>query len=150
MPQLSVHSPLGPLTITEADNAIVSLDWGWAPDAAQSGLLALACDQLDAYFAGTRQTFQLPLAPRGTPFQKNVWSHMLNIPYGGKATYGDVARTLDSAPRAVGGACGRNPIPIFIPCHRVVGGGGRLTGYSGAGGIGTKQYLLDLEAGKPV
>ncbi len=156
MPAISVHSPLGPVTVTEEDGAIVSLDWGWLTDAAdtsdswESGLLCLARDQLREYFDGARIGFALPLAPRGTTFQRTVWSRMLNIPYGRTESYGGMARTIGSGPRAVGTACAKNPIPILIPCHRVVGRNGDLTGYSGGGGLGTKKSLLDLELGVTV
>ena len=149
MPKMSLHSPLGPLTVTENDDVIVSVDWGWARDSIETGLLRLAREQLSDYFDGDRKEFSLPLSPRGTAFQKSVWSFMLGIPYGATETYGGVARAIDSAPRAIGTACGRNPIPIIIPCHRVVGGNGALTGYTGAGGITTKRSLLDLEASLP-
>jgi methylated-DNA-[protein]-cysteine S-methyltransferase len=107
--------------------------------------LRRAADQLAEYFAGQRRDFDLPLAPEGTEFQQRVWHRMTKIPYGKTMTYGDLARAIGSAPRAVGGACGRNPIAIILPCHRVIGGSGALTGYSGAGGINTKQFLLELE-----
>lgn len=153
MPGMSFHSPLGPVTVTEEDGAIVSLAWGWLPDAAdtwETGLLCLARDQLEAYFNGERAAFTLPLAPQGTTFQRTVWSHMLNIPYGRTESYSGMARSIGSGPRAVGTACAKNPIPILIPCHRVVGQNGDLTGYSGGDGIGTKKYLLDLELGVTV
>ena len=153
MPAISVHSPLGPVTVTEEDGAIVSLAWGWladASDAGESGLLCLARDQLKEYFDGERTGFALPLAPRGTAFQRTVWSHMLNIPYGRTESYGGMARAIGSGPRAVGTACAKNPIPILIPCHRVVGRNGDLTGYSGGDGLRTKKILLDLELGVTV
>ena len=150
MPSLSVHSPLGPLTITEQDAVIVALSWGWSRDSEETVLLCLARDQLDAYFNGAREGFRLPLAPPGSAFQRSVWSRMISIPYGDTESYGAVAAAVGSAPRAVGSACAANPIPILIPCHRVVGKGGALTGYSGAEGIGSKHYLLQLESGLPV
>jgi methylated-DNA-[protein]-cysteine S-methyltransferase len=149
MPSLSVHSPLGPLTITEEDGRITSLGWGWRENAEETGLLAIAREQLIEYFDGEREHFELPLAPGGTEFQKKVWAAMCRIPHGEVKSYGDLAGELGSAPRAVGGACARNPIPIFIPCHRVVGADGALTGYSGADGLATKDYLLDHERGAP-
>ena len=153
MPGMSFHSPLGPITVTEEDGAIVSLAWGWLADAAdtwETGLLYLARDQFRAYFDGERTAFALPLAPRGTAFQRTVWSHMLNIPYGQTESYAGMARTIGGGPRAVGMACAKNPVPILIPCHRVVGQNGDLTGYSGGDGICTKKDLLDLELGVTV
>jgi methylated-DNA-[protein]-cysteine S-methyltransferase len=103
--------------------------------------------QLEAYFAGERRGFDLPLAPEGTPFQREVWSALLAIPYGETVSYGELARRLGrpNASRAVGAANGRNPIPIIIPCHRVIGADGSLTGFGG--GLAIKRRLLELEAG---
>lgn len=151
---LSFDSPLGPLTVTGNGQALLSLDWG-RPDerlgaaaithrGVDDPLLCAAADQVQAWLAGTLRTFILPLAPAGTPFQQRVWTAMQGIPYGQTRTYGALAQQIGSAPRAVGGACGRNPIPIIIPCHRVVGGSG-LHGYSGFGGLETKAWLLRLE-----
>lgn len=145
MAHLSMLSPLGSLTIFEEDDTIVALDFGRAVGASESPLLLRARDQLDAYFDRGRQGFDLPLSPRGSDFQRAVWDQMCVIPYGTAATYGDIAKHLGSAARAVGGACGANPIPIIIPCHRVVGASGRMTGYSGGEGIETKLALLRLE-----
>ncbi|MCW2245077.1 methylated-DNA-[protein]-cysteine S-methyltransferase [Azospirillum fermentarium] len=144
--RITIDSPLGPLTITARDGAVTVLDWGGG-DGTVSGdpLLDEAAAQLDAYFTGRLQRFDLPLQPAGTAFQRRVWDLMLTIPYGQTWTYGTMARHLGSAARAVGGACGRNPIPIIIPCHRVVGGGTSPGGYSGQGGLITKAHLLDLE-----
>lgn len=143
--RLVVASPLGPMTLSERDGAIVALDWKTEPAIAPTPLLRRAAEQLAEYFAGRRRTFDLPLAPQGTAFQQRVWHHMAKIPYGKVITYGDLAQAVNSAPRAIGGACGRNPIAIILPCHRVIGGSGALTGYSGAGGTNTKQFLLELE-----
>lgn len=145
MSSLSIHSPLGPLTITEEDNSIVRLDWGWSRDSAETGLLALARDQIDEYFHGDRDRFRLPLSPGGTAFQKSVWTQMVRIPFGRTETYAGLARNIGSAARAVGMACAANPIPLLIPCHRVVGADGRLAGYSGGDGPATKQFLLEHE-----
>ncbi len=146
MPCLSIHSPLGPLTIVEDDDAIVALEWGWARETAKTGLLGLAGEQLASYFDRDLKRFSLPLAPSGTPFQRQVWASMTRIPYGETQSYGGIAEDIDSSPRAVGTACGRNPIPIIIPCHRVVGNGGALVGYSGGEGVETKRYLLAHES----
>lgn len=149
MPQLSFHSPIGMLTVSEEDGRIVSIDWGWVGESRETPLLVRARDQLDAYFDGRRTAFDLPLGPAGTLFQRRVWDALMEIPYGETRRYGDVARSLGSAPRAVGTACGRNPIPIVIPCHRVVAGNGGLGGYSGEDGIETKIRLLRLEGARP-
>lgn len=145
MPILSFNSPVGPLSIAEEDGAIVSLDWGWPALEESSPLLEKARDQLAAYFDGTGHGFDLPFNPHGTAFQRRVWQRLSKIPYGATATYGDLAMDLDSGPRAIGGACGRNPIPILIPCHRVLGANGSLGGYSGWDGVDTKRALLQLE-----
>ena len=145
MSQLSVHSPIGDITISEEDGKIVSLDWGWLPLSAENEISRRAKNLLDQYFDGENPTFDLPLNPHGTKFQKNVWNIMLDIPYGKFLTYGEISNRLNSHARAVGMACGQNPIPIIIPCHRVLGKDGKLTGFSGGEGIETKRYLLDLE-----
>ncbi len=146
MAHLSMNSPLGALTIFEDGGSIAVIEWGRAAKPESSPLLLEAKRQLDAYFDGRVKDFDLPVAPRGTPFQQAVWALISAIPFGGTRTYGDLARRLRTSPRPVGGACARNPIPIVIPCHRVVGSGGwRLGGYSGGDGIATKQALLRLE-----
>lgn len=145
MGTLTVASPLGDLTLTSAGGKLTAVSWGRAVREDSDALLDETACQLDQYFAGTRQDFDLPLAPAGTPFRQQVWKAMLAIPYGGTLSYGDVARALSSAPRAVGGACGANPIPIVIPCHRILGSGGAAGGYSGGAGLATKAWLLDLE-----
>ena len=133
------------MTVFEDADAIMAIEWGHAPAPQETSLLREARRQLDAYFDGALQSFDLALAPQGTAHQAAVWKALSKIPYGTMKTYGQVAAEIGSAPRAVGGACGRNPIPIIIPCHRVVGGGGRLTGYSGEGGLDAKRALLRLE-----
>ena len=109
-------------------------------------VLKESCRQLDEWFAGKRQTFDLPLAPDGTDFQQQVWQALQEIPYGTTCSYGDLARTLGkpSASRAVGAANGQNPIALIIPCHRVIGADGSLTGY--AFGMERKKKLLNFEA----
>ncbi len=143
--RISLLTPLGFLSIFAEGDTLVALDFGHAPEGDRSPLLAEAKRQLDAYFDGRLRDFDLPCAPAGTPFQQAVWLTLRHIPYGTTATYGDVAARTGGSAREVGGACGRNPIPIVIPCHRVVGAGHRLVGYSGGEGPETKQALLCLE-----
>lgn len=145
MPQLSLHSPIGDLTLSEEDGRLVALDWGWGCQQEPTPLLESAKAQLEEYFDGRRQHFDLPLAPHGTAFQQRVWQALEEIPFGETRRYSQLAAALGSAPRAVGTACGRNPLPILIPCHRVVAIGGGLGGYSGMDGIETKRRLLVLE-----
>lgn len=145
MTQLSMHSPVGDLTISEDGGAVVSLDWGWGALQTETPLLREAKRQLERYFDGGLEQFELPLRPYGTTFRKQVWDAMLRIPYGSTQTYGKIAADVGSPARAVGGACGANPIPIIIPCHRVLGANGALGGYSGEGGTETKAFLLRLE-----
>jgi len=146
MPRLVCDSPLGRLTLFEEDGALSVLDFGGKKSAGEpTRLLLQAKRQLDAYFAGKRHDFSLPLAPRGSTFERRVWQLMTEIPYGETRSYGELAQTLGAAPRAVGQACGRNPLPILIPCHRVLAAGGALGGYSGGAGVETKRRLLILE-----
>ena len=150
MPQLSLHTPLGDLTLSEEDGAIVALDWGRGRDQEPTPLLLRARDQLQDYFDGTRTVFDLPLAPHGTAFQRKVWDALCAIPTGQTRSYLDIAQQVGCrAPRAIGQANGANPIPILIPCHRVVAANGALGGYSGGEGAATKRYLLDLERSAP-
>jgi methylated-DNA-[protein]-cysteine S-methyltransferase len=144
MPSLSIPSPIGQLTIDETDDAIVAIRWADEPAGNGSPLLAEAARQLAAYFDGRLTHFDLPLAVVGTKFDQRVWAAMRAIPFGETRTYGELAHLTDSGPRAIGGACGRNPIPIIVPCHRVLARGG-LGGYSGGSGLPTKQWLLALE-----
>src|ERR1700675_3963283 len=144
MPSLSITCPVGQLTIDEEDEAIVAIRWADMPAGNGSPLLTEAARQLDAYFAGRLSNFDLPLAPAGSPFEARVWSAMQLIPYGETRSYGDLASAVGSAPRAGGRACGPNPIPIVIPCPRVLARRG-LGGYSGSGGLAPKQRLLALE-----
>lgn len=141
-----IDSPLGRLAISATAAAIVNLDW--TTDrllAPETPLLMESAQQLCAYFDDSLRQFDLPLAPAGAPFEQAVWAEMLKIPAGETRAYGDLAATTGRPARAVGGACGRNPIPIIIPCHRVVGADGRMVGYSGEGGVETKQWLLRHE-----
>lgn len=146
MPQLSLHTPIGDLTLSEEDGALVALDWGWGRDQTPTKLLTRARERLQAYFDGVRPAadFGLPLAPSGTAFQRRVWAELRRIPLGATRTYGELAAMVQSASRAVGQANGANPLPILIPCHRVVAAGG-LGGYSAPGGLETKTWLLDHE-----
>ncbi len=149
MHSLSISSPIGDLLLEEDGEALVAVHWGEGPAGNGSALLSEAARQIDAYFGGKLKDFDLPLRPAGSDFELRVWAAMQDIPYGETRSYGDLAGAMRSAPRAVGRACGRNPIPIVIPCHRVLGKGW-MGGYSGAGGLVTKQALLALEgAGVP-
>ena len=146
----TIESPVGPLTVAAEAEAISTVDFGAGGGAIpNAGLLAEAARQLTDYFTGARREFELPLAPEGTDFRLRVWEAMQSIPYGETMSYGALARALGTAPRAVGGACGANPIPLIIPCHRVVGGGGALGGFSGGAGCDTKRHLLALEGTLP-
>jgi methylated-DNA-[protein]-cysteine S-methyltransferase len=151
----TIDSPVGPLTLAGKDHRLMHL-WmvdqtyepspdGWVRD--DTAFLD-AVEQLDAYFAGERREFDLELDPVGTDFQRRVWDALLTIPYGETRSYGDIAEQIGSpgASRAVGLANGRNPIGIIVPCHRVIGANGSLTGYGG--GLERKQLLLDLERGR--
>jgi len=144
-PQLSYPSPVGDLTVSEDEGAIVALDFGRGMTQTRTALLDEAVAQLASYFDGALSAFDLPLNPHGTDFQKKVWDLMRAIPYGGTRAYADLAPDLKSAARAVGGACGANPIPVIIPCHRVLAAGGKMGGFSGGDGIPTKVALLRLE-----
>ena len=147
MNYISIHSPVGDITLFEDADAIIALDGGWAGNQQDppTPLLTEAICQLDAYFTGALTSFDLPLAPPGSSFQRDICQRIQEIPYGETRTYGDIAVLLDTSPRPVGNACSRNPIPIIIPCHRVRGTT-TLGGYSGPGGIYTKQHLLRLES----
>lgn len=148
-----MESPIGPLMLVGSETGLYAIHFtrdgvrpmpeaGWQHDPAA---LAQAVQQLTEYFAGERRAFSLALAPQGTPFQREVWAALQTIPYGQTTSYGVLAGQLGrpSAARAVGAANGQNPLPIVIPCHRVVGSNGALTGY--AGGLAIKRALLKLE-----
>ena len=157
----TVDTPIGVLTIT-ADHAGLTRvlfeqwrhgagstsDWHRAdsdPDSEAARVLTLATAQLGAYFDGSLQGFDLPLAPRGTPFQQRVWAALREIPYGTTISYGELARRIGkpAAVRAAGGANARNPLAVVVPCHRVIGSDGSLTGFGG--GMERKQWLLEHE-----
>lgn len=143
MPALTIPTQFGPLTLHEHDGAIVRLEWeGNASD--DTPLLHEAARQLRAYDAGELTNFDLPLAVAGSDFQRSVCAQMSAIPFGDTVTYGDIAKALGQSAQAVGTACGGNPIPVIIPCHRVMGAKG-LTGFSGKGGVETKVALLRHE-----
>jgi methylated-DNA-[protein]-cysteine S-methyltransferase len=147
MPHISLHSPLGELTVFEAEGAIVAVDWGRAQPGETTPLLREAANQLQDYFDGLRTRFDLPLAPEGTLFRRQVWEALCRIPPGETRSYVDIAREVGCrSPRAVGQANGSNPIPILIPCHRVIAADGSIGGYSGGEGLPTKRWLLALEA----
>ena len=144
-----LDSPVGRLALQAEGETLTGVRWAGAGERARndkpSPVLKEARRQLERYFAGKLKAFDLPLAARGTDFQKSVWKMMREIPYGGTATYGGMAMALGSGPRAVGMACGRNPIPIIVPCHRVLASGGKEGGFSGGQGLPTKRKLLALE-----
>jgi len=144
------ETPIGRLAIAETEGAVSHLRFdGAAPLAGyepkETPAIRQAGEQLLAYFSGQRTSFDIPLHLKGTPFQQSVWSALQAIPFGETRSYKDIAAQVGNskAVRAVGMANNRNPIPIFIPCHRVIGTGGSLVGY--AGGLSAKQLLLDLE-----
>jgi len=146
------ETKIGKITITECDSQLVSIDFG-EPSTKQLNIsetpfIKEVHKELEEYFKGTRKTFQLPLALKGTPFQKKVWQALMTIPYGETMTYKQVAAAIGNpkACRAVGMANNRNQIPIIIPCHRVIGSNGKLVGY--AGGLHIKEKLLEMEENK--
>lgn len=145
MPHISLHTPVGDVTVFEADGGIVSLDWGWVPEQCETALLRRAGEQIHAYMDGDLKDFDLPLALDDTPYRLAVWQALREIPFGETRSYGQLALRVGGSPRSVGQANGRNPIPIIIPCHRVVAGN-HIGGYSGGLGAGTKRWLLTLEA----
>ena len=142
------HSPLGDIVLTSDDSALTELRFAEATNrepARDIPSLADACRWLDLYFSGVKPDFTPLLAPLGTPFQLSVWRELLTIPYGQTTSYGFVAKRLRChSAQAVGGAIGRNPIALIIPCHRVIGSDGHLTGY--AYGLDRKQWLLSHES----
>jgi methylated-DNA-[protein]-cysteine S-methyltransferase len=152
------ESPIGPLTVVAGPKGITHIHFhGHAPRLSEAARQPMreAVDQLEAYFAGERQTFELDLDLRGAPLQREVWRQLLEVPYGTTTTYGEVAGRIEEAlydpdlepykrPRVVGAAIGRNPVPVVVACHRVIGADGSLTGYYG--GLRRKQTLLDLES----
>lgn len=144
MKQRSVSTAFGILVLTEEDSAITRLRWGAAGHEDVSPLLDRAAAQLAEYDSRSRTAFDLPLRVRGSDFQRAVCDAIAAIPFGETRTYGEIAQALSVPAQAVGQACGANPIPVLIPCHRVMGAKG-LTGFSGAGGVETKVALLRHE-----
>lgn len=140
----TVPTQFGDLILVEENQHITALNWGRAASEDSSEVLNEARQQVLAYDAGTLERFDLPLRVNGSVFQRDVCAAMSAIPFGDTCTYGDIAKLLGVPAQAVGGACGGNPIPIIIPCHRVMGAKG-LTGFSGAGGVETKVALLRHE-----
>ena len=148
MPTRWMDSPVGGLRLHAQADLLTAIDFDAVPDGSPIAdpVLDAVQQQLTEYFAGERRAFDLPLASEGSEFQKKVWAELQRIPYGETASYGDIARRLGYEPvisRAVGVANASNPLPIVVPCHRVVGSDGSLTGY--AGGVQRKRILLDLE-----
>jgi methylated-DNA-[protein]-cysteine S-methyltransferase len=148
----TIESPIGPLTLAGRGSVLTNLrmvDQTYEPSRSDwnldHGVFANAVEQLDAYFAGELTAFDVALDMRGTEFQRRVWSALLTIPYGETRSYGEIAEQVGApgAARAVGLANGHNPIAIIVPCHRVIGASGSLTGYGG--GLDRKKTLLDLE-----
>ena len=142
---MSLHSPIGDISVSEDAGAIVAIDWGWGRDQDATPLLRRAREQLHAFFDGELTEFDLPLAPAGTEYRRRVWQALCAIPYGKTRSYIDIARVAGGSARSVGQANGSNPIPLIIPCHRVVATT-HLGGYSGGEGLATKRWLLGLEA----
>ena len=147
---VSVHimsSPFGSLTLFAAEGALVALEWGEVAQTNPDPVLLAAERQLNAYFAGDFKPFSVPLNPDGTDFQHEIWREMQKIPAGRTMSYGDLAQAAGHAraSRAVGSACARNPLPLFIPCHRVLRADGEVGHYSGGDGAETKRQLLILE-----
>jgi len=146
---ISIHSPVGWLKIVGHHKGLTSIEYkdenpGFEGN--NHSCLQEAKNQLEAYFAGNLQAFDLPLQPQGTPFQTQVWMALLAVPFGKTRSYGDIAHAIrnEKAVRAVGAANGKNPLSIIVPCHRIIGASGKLTGY--AGKIWRKQWLLEHEA----
>ena len=140
-----VETPIGPVTLVADDGALIEARFGGFPISHESAVLDQAERELREYFLRERRAFDVPLAPRGTPFQLSVWEEVCRIPYGETRAYIDIARALgnEKACRAVGRANNRNPLPLFVPCHRVIGRDGSLVGY--AGGMAAKKWLLSME-----
>lgn len=144
MPQLSLHTPFGALTLSEEDGAIVALDWGWGRDQSETVLLVYAKNQMHEYLDGERRRFTLPIKLTGTFYQQHVWKALSYIPYGHTETYSDIAQATGGRAQSVGRANRCNPLPILIPGHRVVGKS-NIDRYSDPEELAIKRYLLRLE-----
>lgn len=144
MPCASFRSPLGPLRLTAANGAITAIDWGRCEAEDSTPELDEACAQLSAYFEHRLTKFDLPLHVDASDFQRQVCAAITAIPFGETRTYGEIARDLGAPAQAVGAGCGGNPIPVIIPCHRVLGASS-LGGFSARGGVETKVWLLKHE-----
>jgi methylated-DNA-[protein]-cysteine S-methyltransferase len=146
MPACLMNSPVGPLLLIEDAGRLAEIrfDAAGEPDRDETPLLARARSQIDEYFAGRRKTFDLPLTPARTGFQRRVREAMVAIPCGQTLSYGEIAHIAGGAPRAVGQACGANMLPLVVPCHRVLAANG-IGGYSGGRGLDTKRFLLAIE-----
>jgi len=149
MPAFAVDTPVGRLGVTERSGAIIRVSWQPPAAGRPTGLLREATRQIAAYFAGELRDFELPLDPGGSDRAQQVFAAMRAIPYGETRTYGEIAKALGIRPDEVGQGCAANPIPVIIPCHRVLAAGG-LGGYSGNGGVEAKIALLKLEGGYPL
>ena len=146
MPKRTVHTPLGSLLLTEEDGHLTDISWSHIREESTTPLLENAARELHDFLGANRRGFTLPYKfTKGTVFQQKVWQEIAAIPYGEIRTYSQLAQTLGSHARAVGTACGKNPLPILVPCHRVVGKSGKLRGYSGGDGVLTKELLLSFE-----
>ncbi len=153
MPASELDSPTGRLRVVSDGAALIRVTWSGGapvpPSTEEDAVSRETAAQLAAYFAGRLTVFDLPARfTAGSAFEVAVWRAMQSIPLGETRSYGDLAAVTGGVARAVGGACGRNPLPIVVPCHRVVGAGGRLVGFSGGAGVATKQWLLDFELGQ--
>ena len=142
--EVGLNTPFGPIRISAAGGAIRWIDWGQTSDATDDPVLIEAQNQLTAYFDGKTQTFDLPLSPDVSKFQREFGDVLRAIPFGHTRTYGDIAKQMGVPAQSIGQACGANPIPIVIPCHRVLGATG-LGGFSARGGVETKVALLRHE-----
>lgn len=141
----TIASPVGPLTLAASDKGLQAVEFKSGRRNDDHPILKKVARQLAEYFAGSRRDFDIPLDPKGTPFQLKAWRALSKIPYGATISYGEQARRIGDVKKArpIGQANGRNPISIIVPCHRVIGSSGKLTGYGG--GLSHKRFLLDLE-----